>query len=186
MNTIKASLFLLILTLAGCGVPKSYFTVGVRTKVESASVAIDQLQFYNDRSVELRRELNSGETKVTSGKVKFENGKYIHIILLKKFTPGVCTSAADGRLDISFEMGDGKSLMFGVPPGSSQETVYQILANEWIRRPNAAQREMGKITYDNATYFIQSNGILARLMIKKSVVNKFAVEKRVMKGRKIQ
>jgi hypothetical protein len=187
MNTFRASLFFLVLALVmtGCGVPKSYFTVGVRSKVEKAGIQIDQLQFYVDRDVELRRELSSGETKVTSGKIKVEQGKYIHIILLKKFTPGVCTGTSDGRMDVSFEMGDGKSLIFGVAPNATPDVVYQIFANEWVKSPNHGNRDMGKITYDGETYYLQANGILARLMIKKSVTDKFEVERRVMKGRKI-
>jgi hypothetical protein len=185
MNTLKATLFLLVLSLSACGIPKSYFTVGVRTKLEGASIAMEQLQFYVDRDVELRRELASGEAKVTSGKVKFENGKYIHIIYLKRFTPGVCTAVAADRLDVSFEMGDGKSLVFGVPAGASPEVGYQIFAQEWVRT-QGSRREVGKITYDGNSYFIQPNGIAARLLIQKSVVDKFEVERRVMKGRKIE
>ena len=114
MKSIKTILIHLTLTITSCSVPKSYFTVGIRTKVESKSIPINKLQFYVDRDVELRRELSSGDMKVSSGKVKFENGKYIHIILLKKYTPGICTNYYDNAVDISFELGDGKNLTFGV------------------------------------------------------------------------
>lgn len=180
MEKIKRLLFLITFALASCSGPKSYFTVGVRAKVESKSIVLSKLQFYVDRDVELRRELSSTDAKVTSGKVEFENGKYIHIILLKKYTPGVCTNYYDGKVDISFELGDGKYLTFGVSNGANSETIYQIFAQEWINSEN-----IGKVIYDDKTYYIQPNGVDASLMIKKSVVDKLEIKKRVMTGRKL-
>jgi hypothetical protein len=186
MKTLYASAIILCLALTSCSIPKSYFTVATREKVESKNISVDQLQFYIDRDVELRRELTSGDVEVTSGKIKFENGKYIHIILLKKFTPGVCTKIEDKKLEISFESGDGKSLGFGVEGKTTPETNYQLFAQEWLTPKNSPQTTIGKITYDNKVYYIQPNGTAARLMIKKSVIDKMKVKKRVMKGRKVK
>src|SRR6478672_11811677 len=100
---------LLLATLAACGSSKSYFTVDTRNRLEEKSISVDQLQYYIDKDVELRRELASGETKVKSGKVIMENGKYINIVLLKSGTLGVCTAADKNSLDIDFEDGDNKN-----------------------------------------------------------------------------
>ena len=185
MKKLSTAAIILLLALSSCSVPKSYFTVATREKVESKNISLDKLQFYIDRDVELRRELSSGEVKVSSGKIKFENGKYVHIILLRKYTPGVCTKIDDDKLDISFETGDGKFLTFGVAGKVGPETNYQLFAQEWMTLKNSPQSNIGKVTYDNQTYYIQPEGTAARLMIKKSVIDKMQVKKRVMKGRKV-
>jgi hypothetical protein len=186
MKYFKFLLIALGLFLVSCGSQKSYFTVAVRDRLEENSVPLNQLQFYVDRDVELRRELTSGNIQVSSGKVKFENGKYIHIILLKRNTPGICTTSKDNKLDISFETGDGKFLTFGVATNAAPEAGYQIFAREWINSGKGSGNEFGKIMYDNQEYYIQPGGAKAKIMIRKSVVAKFEVKKRVMKGRKVQ
>jgi len=187
MKKILPILLLALMSLSSCGVPMSYLTSGIRTRLESKSISMEQLQFYVDEDVELRRELASGEATVTSGKVKIENGKSIHIIKLRRLTPGVCVGTEGGRLDISFEAGDGKHLTFGLSPSvqSGPNQVYQIYADEWIKRSNGWPGLEGKITYDGETYFIQPSGAQAKLMIQKSVVNRLDIDKRVMKGRKL-
>jgi hypothetical protein len=184
MKGLTIPALILVTALTSCTTPKSYFTVGIRNKVESKAIPLSQLQFYVDRDVELRRELASGDLKVTSGKVVLENGKYIHIILLKQYTPGVCVQSGNGLVDVAFEMGDGKKLQFGIPDQRNEKAIYQITAQEWIG--NTPMNRIGRITYDGNTYFIQNNGIDAKLMIKKSVMRKLEVEKRVMKGVKVQ
>ena len=180
---LKLGLFL-TLGITSCGVSKSYFTVDVRNRVEKQSITIDKLQFYVDRDVELRRELTIGETEVTSGTVKLENGKNIHIIILKKNTPGVCTKINENSMEVSFEMGDGKNLVFGVPKDAEANTVYGLEALKWVNE--GSKNELGKIKYDGKIYFIQPNGVGARLMIRKSVANKLEIEKSTMHGRKVE
>lgn len=170
----------LALGFGSCGSSKSYFTTDVRNRVEKMNVSLDKLQYYVDRDVELRRELESGDASVSSGQVKFENGKYVHIILLKKNTPGVCVkSSGTGWISVSFEDGEGKKINFGKPKDGSDYAAYQIYADKW-------NKSYGEITYDGKTYYIQPSGSNAVLMIRKSVVDRLEVEKRVMKGRKIE
>lgn len=180
---LLSSLLLIITLVSSCSGPKSYFTAEIRKKIEDNSIPPTALQFYVDRDVELRRDLSSGEVKVSSGKIKFENGKYIHIILLKKNTPGICTEAGGKYLSISFETGEGKNLKFGVVKDAAANAVYQIFAKEWIKKSST---EIGKITYDGQTYYIQPAGADASLMIQKKVVGKLEIKKRTMKGRKIK
>ena len=179
MNSLKSASVILVIGLSACGTSKSYFTSDVRTRVESHSVSVEKLQFYIDRDVELRRVVSSRDTKVTSGKVKLINGKYVNIIKLKKNTPGVCTGFYSGSLNIAFEKGDGQYLTFGIPsnyttPGAGN--VYQILAQAWIN-------STGKVIYEGDTYYIQPSGTEAKLLIDKSVIDKFDVKKRTMHGR---
>ena len=170
-----------VIGLASC-TPMYTFTTDIRKTVEADSIPINKLQFYVDRDVELRREVSSADTKVSSGVIKFEGGKYVHIIMLKRNTPGVCTKINQNSLQISFETGDGKALTFGVTGVSSPNEAYRIFANEWVNIDGA---RVGRITYDNQTYYIQAGGEGARLLIKKSAVIKSKVDTQTMSGVKV-
>jgi len=166
-----------LLALASCGTPKTYFTSSVRSRIEANNIPVTKLQYYVDRDVELRREVASGSAQVTAGVVKFENGKYVNIITLKKNTPGVCTRSYDDKMDVSFEVGEGRYLTFGKLKRDNY-APYTLYADNWTR-------EFGEIRYDGKTYYILPSGSEARLMIKKSALTTLRVEKREMKGRKV-
>ena len=184
MKIIHTASILFIISLASCSSTcKYYFTVDTRNKVEQKSIPIDQLQYYINKDVELRRELSSGDTKVSSGKIIRENGKYLNIILLKAGTPGVCTQINSNSLDIAFENGDGKNIKFAVPGGTNANSIYTLSPDQWISNYNSPQ--IGKVTYDGQVYFMRFDGDRPKLMIKKSETDKFEVNKRVMGGRKL-
>jgi hypothetical protein len=167
-----------VLALASCGTPKTYFTSSVRSNIEASNIPVSKLQFYVDRDIELRRELSSANTKVSAGVVKYENGKYVNIITLKKNTPGVCTRSYDDKMDVAFEIGDSRFLTFGKLKKDSR-APYTLYADNW-------GRSYGEIKYDGLTYYILPGGSAAQLMIKKNALNTLTVDKREMKGRKIE
>lgn len=168
---------LALLVFASCSTPKTYFTPSVRSNLEANDIPVSKLQFYVDRDVELRREVASGSAQVSAGIVKFENGKYVNIITLKKNTPGVCTMAYEDKMDVSFEVGDGRYLTFGKLKRDSR-APYTLYADSW-------GRDLGEIKYDGKTYYILPAGSGARLMIRKNALNTLKIEKREMKGRKV-
>lgn len=185
MKIIKTLTLFCVIGLTSCSTTsKSYFTVDTRNKVEQKSIAVDQLQYYIDKDVELRRELSSGDVKVSSGKIISENGKYLNIILLKAGTPGACTHIGNNSLDIAFESGDDKNINFAVPERAGSNAVYSLAPEKWISNYNSP--EIGKITYDGQVYFMRFDGAHPKLMIKKLSKDKYEVNKRVMGGRKIQ
>src|SRR6187402_2250685 len=116
MKTTITLSVITMLALSSCStLQRSYFTVDTRRRVEEIAIPVEKLQFYVDKDVELKRELAARDAKVTSGKVVFENGKYVNIVILKAGTQGVCTMALNNTLEISFETGENKNLRFGVP-----------------------------------------------------------------------
>jgi len=179
MKAKVLGIFFLVCFLFTCCTPKVYFTKDIRNRIESANISLNNIQYYNDRKVILRRELESGYTKVQSGKVKLENGRYINYIILGSKTPGICTNSFTDKLNIAFESGQGTSLTFGLSPETGNFSRYQIFALQWTG-------QIGKIEYDGETYYIQQKGSGAQLMIKKKVLNKIDVEKRRMKGVRIE
>lgn len=172
-----------VISLASCGTPKSFFTTDLRQRLEADTIQLNKLQFYVDRDVELRREVASADTKVSSGQVKFIDGKYVQIIFLKKFTPGVCGKVNKNSIEINFEVGDGKTLTFGVTGVSNPGEVYRLFANKWITVDGG---KIGEIKYDNQTYYIQPGGEGARLMILKSAIDHSKVDTKTMSGVKVQ
>lgn len=189
MKFLSTLSIIIVVALSSCSTSqKSYFTVDTRKRVEDVAIPVEKLQFYVDKDVELRRELTARDAKVTSGKVVFENGKYVNIILLKAGTLGVCTQALNNALDISFENGENKNIRFTVPDRATANMVYSLFADQWMNRysaydPNASQ--VGKIVYDGEIYFMRFVGDRPKLMIQKTGKDKYEINTRVMKGRKV-
>lgn len=179
---LQVSAIAFIIGLSSC-TPYYYFTTDTRRTVEADSIPLTKLQFYVDRDVELRKEVSSANTQVTSGVIKFVGGKYVHIIMLKKNTPGVCTKVNKNSLEVSFEMGDGKTLTFGVNAIASPGENYRLFASEWIQQDMG---KIGKVKYDNDIYYIQPGGEGARLMIRKSAIEHSKVDVKTMSGVKVQ
>lgn len=177
---MKKTYYLLSLSLVlmACSTSKTYFTSSIRNQVEASHQPLEKIQFYADRDIVLRRDMRTGETKVTSGKVKIENGHYVNIITLKKNTPGVCTLVRNNAVCISFENGDNKFLTFGKTKNAKALDPYRILANEWVN-------EYGIINYEGEKYHIQPAGTEASIMIKTNVLRKYKVAERQMKGRTV-
>ena len=175
MNSIRIlTIVCATFILSGCAT-KVYFTDEIRKRIEGSGISLKQIQYYNNMQVTLKRELTSGKTNVESGKVKLEDGRYIHYIYLKPNTPGVCKTIYDNKLSIAFEEGSNKTLAFGKGKDEKSNTPYQIFAIEW-------KNNVGKVNYEGNTFYIQPGGGQAKLMIKKSVLNKIDIEKRKMKG----
>ncbi len=189
MKSISTLCIISAIALSSCStLQKSYFTVDTRKRVEEKAIPVEKLQFYVDKDVELKRELAARDAKVTSGKVVFENGKYVNIILLKAGTQGVCTQALNNTLEIAFESGDNKNIRFGVPERATSSATYSVFADQWVNsyntyNPNVVQ--VGKIVYDGEVYFMRFSGERPKLMIQKTAKDKYQVNKRVMSGRKV-
>lgn len=176
MNRLTCAVLVSITLFCSCAAHKSYFTSDVRTRLERNHIAPEKLQFYIDRNVELRREVASRDAHVTDGKIRLVNGKYVNIIKLKKGTPGVCTGFYTAAINVSFENGAGQYLPFAVP---NYNNVYTIFTQPWINGT-------GKVMYEGNSYFVQPSGMDARLLIDKSVLDKFEVKSRTMHGRRVE
>ena len=166
-----------VLIFASCSNSKTYFTPAIRARVEANSVPLSKIQFYVDRDIVLKREMDKGETKVTNGELKFENGHYINIITLKKGTQGVCTNVFPNKISISFEVG-GNYINFGRTKQGTSTDPYRVLANSWVS-------DYGIITYEGKEYHIEESGTEASIMIKSKWLKTSQVESREMKGRSV-
>ncbi len=163
--------------LTACSTPKSYFTPEIRNTLQNARVDLKKVQFYVDRDIELKRQVNGRNATVSGGEIKLEDGNYIHVITLKKGTPGVVTRANRNSVDVTFEMGEGKYLTFGEVKTNPNEP-YSLYADSWLDG-------LGALKYNGSTYYILPSSAGAKLMVKKKAVGKTTTQKTYMSGRKV-
>lgn len=171
---IKWIVVIVLFFITACSPKTIFFTQDIRQKIENEGLEIKDVQFYNSHPISLQRNLTYEETKLASGTISVENGKYIEIIQIKKKTPGICENAERGALDIAFEAGDDRFLKFVLNAGMH----YQISAIEWRNR-------FGKVNYDTLTYYIKPGGEKAMLKVKNDKIFKFDKKERVASGRKV-
>ena len=178
MKTNKLFVLLALLSvglLSACAARKAvYFTQPIRQNVESYDIIVDQIQFYNSHKIVLYRNLSYEQTKVASGKIRFENGEFIERIIIKKNTPGLCETFDDNMIDVSFEQGENRQLKFV----RDSQDKYRISALEW-------KNKEGKINYDTTFFYIAPGGERALLKVKLEDIFKFKTEERVAPGRSI-
>lgn len=169
--------FVLMLAVAGaCATKKTvYFDQLIRQNVESYDIQMTDIQFYNSKEIILERDLSYEETKVASGKIRFENGRFIERIIIKKETPGVCEGFDNEVIDVAFEPGENKVLKFV----RDAQDKYRVSAIEW-------KNKYGKVAYDTTHYFIVPGGEKAILKVKLEDIYKFDKKQRVATGRTIQ
>ena len=175
-NIISTSLIALV--FVACSTPKTYFTAAIRSELSANHQSLNKIQFYNDREIVLRRDVKTGEAKVTDGKVVLENGHNVNIIRLKKNTPGVCVLERNNILGIAFDQSNNNFITFGKTKQAMPNDPYRILANEWIN-------EYGVINYDGKQFHIEPAGTEASIMIKSKILRKLNIQQHEMKGRKI-
>ncbi len=171
-------LFLIVtagLLMSACASRKTlYFDQKMRQNIESYKIDLPDIQFYNSKKIVLERNLSYEETKVASGKIRFENGKIIEKVTIKKRTPGVCENFDDDFLDVSFEQGDNNTLRFI----RDKKDHYRLSALEWKNR-------FGKVDYDTVFFYISPGGEKALLKIKAEDIYRFEKKERVAPGRKL-
>lgn len=191
---------LLLLTpfLLSC---KVHFTHGTKQDLESNDVNLKKIQYYNSKDIELKRFIDKSETKVASGEVQTNQGRYIEIIRIDKNTPGICDSVGEEALFIRFERGEGKVLRF--KRDDSVDDHYILHADQWD--PNDIDEEevpvlesssnyasvgekefTGKIEYGGETYYTRNYSEKPKLKIKKKNTSTTRTETRDVKGIEVE
>ena len=120
--SIFASSLLALCALTGCSslVP---FTQEIRTENALQRDDVKNLQFYLSHRITLRREIESGGSRVTSGhKLIVVSGKTIEEVEIAAKTPGVVVAAGDRTLTVSFEPGTSLVFALSSEPGDAAPT----------------------------------------------------------------
>jgi len=187
-------LFTLISVFSSC---KVLFTEQFRKQAEATGIDILKIQFYNSDKIILKRILSSNEVSVTSGKVKVENGKNIEIIKIKKNTLGKCELIDKNKLYISFEEGENKSFVFygnsstyALKPDECsivKKNTLRISLENKILPIDMVEKDINECTvmYDKKKYSVELSS-MPNLMFKKIWLNKKQINKRTVKGVKVE
>ncbi len=155
------------------------FTRDLRLKLEKGNIDLKEVQFYVDQELVLSRNLGVLKVEVRSGVVKLKNGKYINEVIIPAFTPGICESADNDKLMVSFEKGN--NLAFG--PGSGYTfNEFVLYGTEW-------KNGSASVTFDSNKFRAScgscSDVASATLLIKKKEVEKMERKSRTLKGRTV-
>ncbi len=188
-------LFIIVILFSSCRV---LFTEQLRQKAEKQKIDLTKIQFYNSDKIILTRTLASSEVSLASGKVTFQNGIYTEIIKIKKNTRGKCDMVGSNILNISFEAGNNRSLVF-----ENNFNNYQLKPTNCkvVKRTSTAinvDRAKGEpitkdvikdvnectVNYDGKVYQTELP-IMPKLLIKKRQINKNKTSVRTAKGVKV-
>ena len=157
------------------------FTRELKQRLERENIDIRQVQFYVDQKLIMSRYLDNEKAQVTSGVVKLENGRYINEVIVPPFTPGVCEDVKNENLMINFEKGSN-DLGFGIGSNYSANQ-YVLYGYDW-------KNGTAVVNFDNNKFRVRcgtcTDVASARLMIRKSVVDKNEKKTRVLEGRKVE
>lgn len=151
------------------------FKEPLRKQLDEMGVPLSQIQFYNTDEIVLYRDVRSADVKVTAGKIKLRNGRYVEEVIIPANTPGVCESDETNKVKVHFEDGDERGLNFA----RNSKDSYQISAKEWVKKH-------GKVEYDGKTFFIEPGGHLSLLYVKKSQLHAMKKKSRVAKGVRVR
>lgn len=169
--------FVFLLSIPSCKnlVP---YTDALRKQNNWSDAEIQRIQFYTSEEIVLYRELVSGSTQIVSGKIKKMNGREIEEVVIKRKTPGVVTEIPkEGKMYVSFEIGDSYYLTFGINP--EQRGRYVLLAKEWTKGG------IGKVTYNGVEFQASPSSAAAHLMVDMRRSSKENMDARVARGRKV-
>ena len=172
---MKKNLFLIVCSLIIFTSCKTTFTAADRATLTKGGISCKQVQFYNDKPIELKREVSLADFKTVSGKVQIENGKHYEYIYFPKHTNAMCISDdKESYLVISFE--EGASLVFWM----NEDGTYFRIGDENTKK----LADGGPVTYDKKKYTV-TTGHDAILLFQNNVRFKESKERRIVKGRKI-
>jgi hypothetical protein len=174
------------------------FTEQLRQKAENQNIDLTKIQFYNSDKIVLSRTLASSEVSLASGKVTFQNGIYTEIIKINKNTRGKCDMVGSNILNISFEIGNNRSLVFEnnfnnyqLKPTNCKivkRTSTTLNTNSGKGQPLTQQvvKNVNECTlnYDGKVYQTELP-TMPKLLIKKRQINKNKTSVRTAKGVKV-
>lgn len=176
MNRFPLLLILFSLIFSSCA---TYFTAADRKNITEGGASCKQVQFYNDKAIELKREISVSDANTVNGKVKVEKGKHYEYIFIPQKTKAACIDEKDkNMLKIAFE-DNGTWLPFG----STKDGSAYNLGN--TNKSSEPLKNGATITYGGKKYTI-TQGSDANLLFINELKIKETKERRIAKGVKVQ
>lgn len=167
----------MVLMISACS-QKVPFTQGIRDKYRLNEMELKSIQFYTSGIIVLKREEVSEKQKETSeGTLTIKGGSKMEEVVIKANTPCVIEKVFDGnQVSVSFGEGLNKFLIFGSLESRNGFYVLRIIDREG-KKPT--------INYSEKPYLVYTAGNPVFLVCKIKSLNKFEVDQKVVKGKKI-
>ena len=179
MKNKSAFMLLPLLALLIACSPKVPFTQGIREKYKLNESDLKALQFYTSDVIILKRgELSEKEKDTKEGTLTIKGGNKVEQIVIKAGTPCVVDKVYDGnRISVAFEDGKDKYLVFGSMQSKNGYYTLQVLNGDNNR---------STINYGEKLYFTTAGHDQVFLLLKIKSLNKFELDQKIVKGKKIQ
>lgn len=165
----------LLCLLASCSVTVPY-TTELQQQYELGTAQISRLQFYLSDPVVLYSYAEKGQAGANAGQLVVDYDRRLDEIILRPGTPGVVVGFDEGAIWVSFELGQGRFLVFGNRSGSG---AYHLMAEEWTKGH-------GKLSYSGDTYFARPGSGKAHLEVQLRKLREQARTTRIVPGRTLE
>ncbi len=176
---MKKYIYLIIVSvvISACA-SKQPYTQSIQKKYKLTESDLKKIQFYTSADIILYKSKQDGSVKTEGGELVINKDKNVEKIIIKANTPGVVTEVIESdKIAVSFEVGDGKFLVFGV---GNKNGYYYLQAKEWTKG------KRGKLSYGGATWYASKGSGETYLLLKIKKLEKFQQSQKVIKGRKIE
>lgn len=134
------------------------------------------IQFYLSHPIRLYKADAPGASITSGGNLVVQSGKQFEQITLKAGTKGVFLNGSSFQMAVSFELGEGKYLIFG---SSTKEEAFKLQAKSW-------ENKHGVLTYAGEDYFAEPGSGKAHLLIKMKKLREADKRQREVKGRTLK
>ncbi len=173
VNFIYASICAIL--FSACS-PKVPYTTALATKYQLTESELKKVQFYTSEDIVLSTKESSSKTETENGNIVVNSNTAEDQIIIKKGTPGILEKqVGSDKLNISFEVGEGKDLVFG---SVGKQEPYRLQAENW-------DNGKGKLLYGGKTYYASGYSGTAHLMVYIKKFQKKKSNQTVVEGRKV-
>jgi hypothetical protein len=167
----------ILFTLQSCSDKLVPFTQQIRDTNKLTAEELKSIQFYVSSSFTLRRGENINTKETTGGELTVFKDNKVEEVIIKAGTPCLIKDVVDGnRVTVSFEDKGSRYLVFGSI--GNKDGYYTLMALKW-------EKERGKVTYGENFYYASPGSKDVFLAIKMKTMEKFKLEQKVVKGKKL-
>lgn len=156
------------------------FTKELYNRLRGYNIDIKKVQFFVDQQLVLDRFVDQSSAEVTSGVVKFINGRYVNEIIIPKYTPCTVESEDMDGFRVTFESGSANFFKF-INNRYSPE-FYVFSGTNW-------KDGTADVIYDKLTYRVNcgscSSAADARLVVKQSDIDNTEKKTKILKGSRV-
>lgn len=151
------------------------YTSAIQEKYELSEQELKNIQFFVSDEIVLYKASDDGDASAMNGELLVRSDKQIDEVIIRKGTPGVVISAGTRKLLVSFEIGEGRFLIFG---SNTEDGWYHLMAEEWTRRH-------GKLEYAGNTYFAAPGSGRAHLQLRMRKLRLLEKQSKIVQGRRL-